>query len=182
MHKTSDNHIILENRECYNCIIDHKGFIYSDKKCPECNGTGKSKKGTGKGDCKVCHSFKTVVDFDNYKPCPICKGTNSIKESAYDFISSTSGLWEGLEFIVIRTEQYNTWIDSYIGLGSVYSVVDYGNAYHNTDENIINEVKANNSCHQLIKIVNNENELKLCDKIGIIVRKDGYQVKALFEN
>lgn len=171
MQRLANNTVRLETRHCHMC---NEGQVAGKKRCAQCNGTGNGKKG-GKGTCRGCLGFKTQPDFENTVPCPYCRGTTIVPETAYDTVPQH--LWESLTFRVYRENRRGTWNEAYLAFGDVYSVTDYGAAWNaNDDDALIAKVRDRRSGCQLVKITNAEGIL--CDHIAIRVHRDGYVVEA----
>jgi hypothetical protein len=69
-----------------------------------------------------------------------------------------------------------TFNEAYLGIGTVYSVTDYGRYKHETDEQIIEHVKSGlnpQACNYV-----NRDTMRLCHKIVILTSNSGYSAYA----
>jgi len=110
--------------------------------------------------------------------CGSCKGTLTLAENYCDDIT----LPAEMPFRVIRENRNNTFNENYFGMGSLWSSTDYGDAAKMTDEALIAQVRAKATKAQAVNIVRSKDDLTLCDYIAIVVTRDGYSVKAGWNN
>lgn len=183
MNLNSDNTITLETRECSSCRWIAPGKVAGRKTCDACNGTGNGKRG-GKNGCKSCHGFRTRPDHDNLVTCPNCKGTAIQPENWTD--TTTGNVLVALLTLPItvrRSERGQTWNEAYLGLGSLYSVTDYGRHTEQTDAELIQSVRDDLGRHtQLCNVAEKAEDGTLTFAAGIVIdcSRNGYSVRAHF--
>ena len=100
---------------------------------------------------------------------------------ARHFQHDTVQLPQDFPIRVLRVHRGNTFNENYLGLGTLFSVTDYGSAAKKTDEEVIQEVReyiAHNKGTQAINVVRSKDDLTLCDDLGVTVTRDGYSVRA----
>lgn len=169
--KLKNNNLVFEVVNCWHC--QGKGTFEYGTFCPNYN-----KKMYGKV-CKYCgsksqHGHK--VTGKEIKECDICKGTGKVQETESDFLPKE--IWQNLTFKVTREQRNLTLGESLLALNLVYSCTDYGRAWKETDENLIDSVKNDQGSHQVNKIYKDGN---LCNYINIILTQNGYTVVAVFD-
>ena len=169
--KIVDGKIVLETRPCSRCdgkgeveqyqTCPHHGTAMRGKACPFCGSTTKHGH-SGK------HTGVMII-------CSNCDGKKNVPEDLYDY--APEAIWTGLTFKVYRQARQNTWNESYLGAGCIYSAEDYGQAAKMPDDEVIAKVKASGN-HQAVKFAKEDNTL--ADHIGIFVTLNGYSVRAVF--
>lgn len=107
--------------------------------CPTCRGTGRGSLG-GRDGCKRCHGLKTAYDHSTRVPCRACHGTytDAADEDRCDYLPAA--IVATLPISVYRANRLNSWNESNLGLGCVYSCTDYGRANESTDADVIAKV------------------------------------------
>jgi len=183
--RIENNVLVLEEKDC-GCIKDDRTppgtrvrrFGY--KKCTKCKGTGMR----GSGRCRECNArdgyFSAtnprkagyVPDYsvvEEIQPCDACHGKLVVLENRTDNLSL-----DIIRAIPMRVERMPnreiTFNESYLGFGTVYSVVDYGRHKDLSDEEIIAEVKASpnkQACNYVLRDL-------LCDEIVIVSSNQGF--------
>lgn len=174
--RKENNQLILERKNCDRCSPNN-GQVCSMLTCRTCNGTGKGKRGKV-GGCRACFGSTQEVRWDIPIPCPHCNGNyqNVTPETFTD--SLPEGMFASLEFRVIRSMAQMSMREQVFGVG-VYSCVDYGTAFKQTDEEIIAEVKLHRGV-QACSVVNSKGEF--CSFVAIVVKPQGFSVVAAFED
>jgi hypothetical protein len=176
--KIENGKIVFENKECYSC--NGHGHPLASKTCPDCLGSGNGKRGK-RGGCRSCFGRKTVTDFsrrDTSQVCEICKGSKVVMEDRHDWC--TTEIWQSLNFKVNRdpTGRFG-FNESYLGLGYVSCITDYGTAFKaNDDAALIESVRKEKQSSQVCNFT--EEDGTLCDYILIIVTRSGYKLKAVY--
>jgi RecJ-like exonuclease len=169
--KIVDGKIVLEIKACSAC--DGKGEREEYMTCPNWNKAMRGKA------CSFCGSTTKHNHSGKHTgkmiPCQRCNGTGKEMEDLYNY--APEAIWQGLTFKVYRQDRQNTWNESFMGFGCVYSSEDYGQAAGMTDDEVIANVKASRS-HQAVKFAKEDNTL--ADHIGIFVTRNGYSVRAVF--
>jgi len=170
--KIVDGKIVLEIKACSYC--DGKGQREEYQSCPH---YGQAMRGKACSFCgsttKHGHSGKHTGKMIS---CDRCKGTGQEMEDLYGY--APADIWQGLTFKVYRQDRNNSWNESFLGFGCVYSCEDYGSAAKSDDAAIIEKVRASGS-HQAVKFAKEEDNT-LADHIGIFVTRNGYSVRAVF--
>jgi RecJ-like exonuclease len=172
--------------------------------CFGCNGFGKRKDGGWGGayksqemadrhgrTCRSCNGFGTwtAPDADNCHHCFYNVGRDVAVAHAGDTLPVTIGhcssvprdiataLVSEWDIIPIRVDRGMTWGESYLGLGSIYSVTDYGAAWSQTDAEVIARVKeslTDASSLQWTKIMNSDRVITRT--IAVKITRGGYNV------
>lgn len=197
--------------ECTNCTgsghVTHERAGESTK-CFTCNGFGKSKDG-GYGAYKsqamanrhgkTCHTCKgkgiyVYPDLDRCFSCSFYNPGIVVSEAHEgDILPKEIGrcgnipknvaeqLVSEWKFVVVRNDKGLNWGESFLGLGSIYSVTDYGSAWKNSsDESLIEKVKDSllTSSTQWVSVIT-ENDRKIVSVIGIKLTPNGYSIVSL---
>lgn len=189
------NTIILGHRDCF-CVIGAagNGREYADKSCGACHGTGRTKGGTGKGECRACAGHYPrghVTDFDHTIPCKRCQGNWSRHDPAdccdYATPEVIDHVFANIPFVVVRQARDSSFNEHSLGLGCWYSISGYdkGKYAAMTDEALVAEVRAHSKHVQYTKFCNDTDDrqvLELCSEVLIIVTDYGYSVRSAFGN
>jgi hypothetical protein len=196
MRVDENNIVILEKKNCY-CSRDSRlepGTVidrFKPKLCPKCKGTGRR----GNGRCRNCnnrdeyfsHNFPRtpgyVADYQNFttKVCSTCKGNweNALDENLTDTLSG-----DYLSKIPIRVmrrpERSQTFNEAHLGIGTIYSITDYGKHKNYHESWIISKIRdsiVNDGfvSRQACKYTDRDT-MKLCDEILVITNNNGYSV------
>ena len=175
-----DNKVVLGTRECH-CV--------------------RSTAGTGKAwNIKYCQNYTKAQGTHNciLKKCPNnpsgkrewhelsryivtcsgCGGAGKVEENYCDTLT----LPENFPIRVQRVGRGNTFNENYLGMGCLYSSMDYGEAAKKTDKEVEALVRANRSTlqTQAVKVVKSKDNLTLCDFLLVNVTANGYSVRAGF--
>ena len=182
--------VTLEPTNCRSCHYAAKpGMQYAQDKCTKCGGTGNGPRG-GAGGCKTCHGWKTVTNTEKFVPCSTCKGDyeGASMESSCDHPDDAT-MARLIELIpvtkVMRNHERQTFNEQHIGLGCIYTSVDYGDAWAASDDDVRAKVTETllRDRTQLIKLevrsMSEGNTVKLADEINVIVKPTGYSVVAV---
>lgn len=183
--RVEGNRVILERKDCHMC--DENGTVAARvwELCEKCKGTGKR----GNGRCRNCNDRDGyypwgkipghVVKYDHNKrvKCRTCDGVhhNTQAENWTDDVDVSF-----LPVEVLRTRRVQDWVESHIGAG-VYTIIDYGRHKTMSDEEIIAPVVKELKDVQACKVVNNKEELRICDKIIVITADGGYSAIPYWE-
>jgi len=186
--------VFLESTDCRRCrhysdLENGRGWIREpiQDDCPNCLGTGRTKKGKGKGQCKWysreshahCYRGKVTVGYREVL-CPECGG---------DFEGKSLENWTDtvpveivslLPVEVVRSSREHSFIEHNIGVG-LFSCTDYGRSSELSDEKLASSVQEEilRRPPQLCKIVRAKNDLTLRDKIVVLTSRNGYSVLAI---
>ena len=177
--------IVYEREDCY-CAnyASGPGTEFGTKPCEVCHGTGKGKRGKP-GGCRECHGLGRNVDMQSRVPCARCKGNYKGygMEDRYSFVPRGPLMNEILARVplrLVRQDRAQTFNEAYLGLGSLFSVSDYGRAWETkSDAALLDKVREEirTSIVQVTHIVNDEDELP--SDFIIVVQRGGYSVRAL---
>lgn len=175
-----ENKIVFGRKNC-SCSYnpDHAGKACGRIKCEKCKGTGRTKGGTGKGQCRSCYGgVVTSWEPEHLRVCPSCKGQWENAEVENDCDSMPQSIWEGLEFRVIRHNREMSGNEQLLAIGCVFSCNDYGRSKGKTDAEMIAEVKQHSHV-QACKVCDKDGNL--CQYVGIFMTNGGYSVRAVFD-
>jgi hypothetical protein len=174
-----DNTITLTTHDCVMCKhAPGKEREVVDSKCGTCNGTGRGPRG-GKRGCKTCAgSGRDWVNTGRIIDCRACKGTTQVPDDRCTTIPSE--VWEKIPFKyqVVRESRSATFNESYLGMGMLYSVIDYGRAWDNPDDEAFlkNEKSRMGNNVQLLNVWTEEKGL--ADRLVLVITHNGYYVVA----
>lgn len=195
--RVENNILILEPKDCTTCDDERtpEGKIialFEYNLCPKCKGTGKR----GNGRCRECNDrngyysrvaprrpgyvpdYSRIADIET---CPTCGGNphNAMQENLTDRIDLD--IIRALPFEVLHADaRRQTFNEAYLGIGTVYSVTDYGRYRNETDEQIIEHVKSGLN-PQACNYADRETH-ELCKKIVILTSNNGYSAYARWED
>lgn len=163
--------------------------MYALKTCPACGGTGKR----GRGRCReCCTGYRPVPGkLRNYsqvaelRPCPACGGNyrNAKWETWFDCAPAEAV--RDIPLQVVRQDRSASWNESFLGLGCLFSVVDYGRAWESSDAEVMERVRDGCDHVQACKIVQVDREamtLPVVPLLAVIVSRGGYSVRAVFDD
>jgi hypothetical protein len=171
--KVIDGTVVFEERQCSSCLHDTPGQIAGKQPCATCSGTGKGKRGKV-GGCQSCHGYQTQPDFDNLVPCPRCQETGLVAETITDTIPSE--IVRSLPVVVIREDRRATWNEQYLGLGSLWSTIDYGRSWQLPDAEVIAQARESMTFVQACKVAPDG---ILCQALCILLHRQGYTLTAV---
>jgi hypothetical protein len=171
--RVENGRLVFGLEDCVSCMGTKT--IVGRKACTLCRGTGRTKGGQGKGDCRKCNGFKTEIDRDTHLPCPSCNATGKVQSNSCSYVPDK--LYQGMEFRVFRSDRPQSINEALCGMGYVYSLTDYGRHESETDATIIAEVRAHGGV-QATKIALDDGTLAAY--IGIFCNRNGYSVKAVW--
>ena len=165
--------VTLEKRECFSC--NGEGKKKELKRCPRCerNQHGKACQHCG-SKSKYSHRF---LDTGQMIECSSCKGTGQVDEGTCDYIPNELlvEIYNITPIIIYRQPgRALSWSEEHMGLGCLYSCVDYGRSHKLPDGALLDDVKSHSV--QLTKIA--KDGVSLCDHIGVFVGAEGYSVRA----
>lgn len=200
--------LTLERKDCTACAGSSRraevprGYqpVFGFRKCGKCNGTGRR----GSGKCRECNGDYQrsrrqydanaapagfVTDYDTVarlEQCPKCHGAWEAAEweNFTDYAPQLASA--SLPLRIVRQDRGASWNESYLGIGCLWSVVDYGAAWAMSDEDLESKVAADlyNRRVQACKIVapysREDKEAALCDYVAVVVTRGGYSLRAVF--
>lgn len=112
--------------------------------------------------------------------CRGCNGTAIVPETITD--SVPQDIYRGLPVRIVDTGRENSWNESHLGMGCVYSCADYGRAYEAYAADpakgtamLIADVRSQTYV-QACKIARDDGTL--CKGIVVMLNRNGYSVRA----
>lgn len=171
--KLIDGKIVMELRDCTPC--SGRGVTAKRVTCPRCRGTRRGPRG-GRNGCRCLDG--TVYSDTLTVTCSVCNGSKKEMETRYDSIPHE--IWSALNFRIVRDPK-GRWgfNESYLGLGYVMSVTDYGTAWErNNDAELLEKIKADKGYLQALNIC--DENLTVCKEIVVMVTPNGYKGKAVY--
>lgn len=176
--KIVDGKLVLETRTCWNC--NGTQLINEWIKCPQCNGTGKQ---SNRRNCLLCRNQRvlgktpSVVLSKGTGHCTSC--TDGIMPEAIGDYAPQE-MWQSLNFVVYRSDRQQQLVEKLFGFGC-WSVTDYGDHKHLTDESLIAAVRyASTGRHSIQACKFVKEDFTVCNHIGIFCNNQGYSVVAVF--
>lgn len=180
MQIDTETRIVTLDTEPCTCTMGNgiPGTQPGRKTCPVCNGTRRGPRGKANG-CRNCYEG-TVTDFDNRVTCVACNGSTRVPERSTSSLNKETRaiFWSITPIRVVTVDRAASFNEQYLGLGTLFSVGDYGTAWEGMKNNreatikkITDEVRANNHM-QLCTVANKEH--RLCDEVVVTVTKGGY--------
>lgn len=131
---------------------------YPDRRCPYCGSRNR-------------HSHGIVREYT--VTCHVCNGAGKRLETAMDTVPDA--IWRKYPFRVTTCDVALTWSEAYLGLGTIYALMDYGEHHKLTDAELIAHVRNELGYVQVAKlIVLGKTSTRLADYIAIIRKRDGY--------
>lgn len=190
--RVENNIVILEPKDCTHCDDDRTpvGTVitaFEYKLCEKCNGTGKR----GSGRCRNCNSKDgyfshlsprrpgLVPDYTKIASigtCTTCGGhpENAMMENLTD--PMPVDILQAIPIEVMRSNRPQTFNEAHLGLGTIYSITDYGAHKNQTDDELITKVRDDMSgfaTQQACKYTR-RSDMRLCDKIAILTSDNGW--------
>ena len=183
-----DGKFVYESKTCASCEGFGKGARYRSN-CKTCKGTGRGPRGE-KRRCKACYGRGWEYQTDMMLPCPVCKGTGRVKQSRCDRVPLE--IVAKLPIRILIRRGGNTFNESYLGVGCVWSVADYGTAYSllrrgaelkELSERVAEfqkRIKEQLTQRSTQAIHISTEDGTLCDFIAVIVNSGGYSLRAMY--
>ena len=167
----------LEDCTCMN------GKLYGHKPCPKCHGTDRTKGGKGKGRCKACFGGK-VVDNQTLVDCERCHGTGKDQATRYSYIPKEllANMVRDIPIHIHRSNRRPTFTESYLGLGLIGGVTDYGRYKSLTDGELVDKIRAEIVEHRSQCLNYEQKDTgKLLTAAHILCHDQGYSVVPSFD-
>lgn len=183
------NRCVIYDRKPCHCAspwMPHPGTQPTRRPCPTCNGTGRGKRG-GRYGCKTCHGSGTVWDQENRVTCTSCNGDYAAAQSeGYCDRVPRPLVEEVLSLIpieVVRTNRGNSWNESHLGHGCIYSCTDYGAMAGHTDAEIrlLTRTELVQRPPQALHFFHRETG-RLVSAVAVLLTHDGYSVRSVFSS
>lgn len=190
--RVEDNIVILEPKDCTHCDDDRTppGTVitaFEYKMCLKCKGTGKR----GNGRCRNCNDRNGYYSPKNpRKPgfvpdyskiatteiCTTCNGnpTDAMMENLTDPMPVE--VLRAIPIQVMRSNRPQTFNEAHLGIGTIYSVTDYGAYKNQSDDELIAKVRDDMSgfaTQQACKYTRRF-DMRLCDVIIIATSDNGW--------
>lgn len=173
--------------------VENGKLVYATTTCWTCNGTGAYRpnhpcprydRPQNGQPCPHCGS--TTKHGHHYLPdgqdvtCGRCQGTGKVPENRYDYLPSE--IVTAIPLVVVRSNRAITFNESYLGIGCLWSSVDYGAHRRLSDEALAEKIRSDMSqghsvqaCHVVDK------EDRLPPFIAICCNNQGYSVRSAWE-
>jgi len=189
--------LTLERVDCRTCrstrsdVPQGTRAVFATIPCPKCKGTGRR----GNGQCRECKPYTfqpgrpagQVIDYQTVaalEPCPTCDG-HPISAGLENFTDNAPPeAIAALPLNVVRQERGNSWNESHLALGCLWSCTDYGRANGMTDAQVAQSIRDDKALQrvQACKVVapyqRGDTSARLADSLAIIVTRNGYSVRA----
>jgi hypothetical protein len=172
--------LTLDVKQCTRC--GGRGDQPTHITCPRCNGTQRGPRG-GRGGCG-CYGGK-VWDHENRVTCDNCHGNpdGASRETWTDAAPVEAVM--SMSLIVIRQDRGGSWNESYLGLGCLWSSVDYGERWEREDdtpllEEIVEQLRHDRT--QACKIIASDYDrdaptAQVARGLAILLHRNGYSVR-----
>lgn len=154
------------------------------KTCPTCNGTRRGPRGKI-GGCRACYNG-TVPDFANLVTCERCNGTASVPETTCSRLPDDVRrmFWDITPVRVFLADRGISFNESYLGLGTLYSMADYGRAWEGMEkdrEGTLRKITDEMRKESIQATTIMDKSKRLCDHIVVIITRGGYSVRPSFK-
>ena len=143
---SADRKFIFENRtrECHMCD-DGKSYKYTET-CSVCDGKKRFLKGNRRYKCKTCggDGYTMLKQRVETGACRFCDGSQTISLNEYDNMQDVDKVWvfeNVFNFDKPYTKPTSSFNESYLGLGIVCGITDYGRYKSLSDEDFVKEVR-----------------------------------------
>lgn len=172
--RVEDGKLIYESRTCGTC--DGTGRYRGNHPCPRYDRPQKGQ------PCPFCGS--TTRYGHHYLPdaedmvCPRCQRTLQEPETRCDYLPQE--VLASIPIVVVHSNRAITWNESYLGVGCLWSTVDYGRHKTMTDEQLVAEVRdGRHSSVQATAVVDDQDRLP--PFIAICCSDQGYSVRSAWK-
>lgn len=167
--------LVLERGECHQCW--GAGTVPTQIPCPACNGTRRGPRG-GRNRCG-CYDG-TVWDQENRVTCPGCNGhpEGAREETRYD--SLPQGSLAAIPLYLVRQNRDISWNESYIGMGTIHSLSDYGRAWGMTDGEVLDKVHAELETEWVQGCKISDESCNVCSALLVTLHRGGYSIWPVF--
>lgn len=179
---TESKSIVFHSVECWNCKGSGK-----DKRFNLCPNDGRGNKGFIKGKCKHCETTRAANHnrLESFKVtrCAFCDNSSGLKlYNEFDSSVDAGLLADNIELIVLdNSNQGSTFNESYLGLGLIGGVTDYGSYITRSGGNKIellnivrDNLRENLARRQFGNFITADNTL--IDKAIVRLAVDGYHI------
>ena len=171
--------------------VEDGRIVYEAKPCPGCNGTGRFRpvqrcprydRPQNGQPCPHCGATRKYdhhyLPSDQEETCVQCAGRGQVLEDRCDYLPRE--ILSALPIVVVRSDRSITWNESYLGLGCLWSTVDYGRHRTMTDEELVAGVRnGQHGSTQAIAVVDDQGRLP--PFIAICCSDSGYSVRSAWK-
>ena len=172
--------------------IENGKPTYELRQCPSCGGKGtikpmhtcpRDRQAQRGKPCPYCgattkwhHSWQYNLSADMAKDrvCGHCQGTTKVMETRYDYMPAE--ITQAHPILVVRSNRGITWNEAHLGLGCLWSSVDYGVHQKMSDEDLVEKVRGNMKSVQACHVVNDQDQLPPFIAVGC--SDQGYSVRS----
>jgi hypothetical protein len=135
------------------------------KPCPDCGATRKL-------------DHKGFIPTAESRQCGRCEGSGTVLETRYDYLPKD--ILEAIPLLLVRQDRGATFNESLLGLGCLWSAIDYGRAWKTPEDQFLTQVRQEIDKHgpaQACHVVDGQDQLP--PAIGVFVHRDGYSLRAM---
>ena len=164
--KIENGTLVLETTSCHCASTPTPGQIVPIQSCCQ------------KKRCTVCKGdgylrLQAVI-------CNTCNGTRRRAETFSDYVPQE--MIDSVPVRILRADRQASWNESYLGIGCVYSCIDYGDAARQSDEALLARLKERNTHFQACHFVRLENRqpVEFVEAFGVYVNRSGFSVRPIF--
>lgn len=176
----------LEKKNCTGCGYSGRpGTESTPLPCSGCKGTGRGPRGGVRG-CRKCYGSGKEYDHENRRqPCSVCRG-DYVGFTTENFCDNAPAeAIAALPLAVVRQYRDQSWNESYLGLGTVWSCTDYGTAWAGTDEDLVTRVASDLAKERVqatkIAVYDRDSDVAyLADSLVIVLTQTGYSVRPVY--
>jgi hypothetical protein len=174
--------LTLDFKTCTCCY--GRGDLPTRTSCRACKGTGNGPRG-GRGGCRQCHGNGRAYDHDLRIVCKNCGGEPERKSKETWTDTAPVEAVMSMSLIVIRQDRGGSWNENFLGLGCLWSSVDYGERWKRDDDTpLLEEIveKLRNDRTQACKIIasdydRNAPTAPVARGLAILLHRNGYSLR-----
>ena len=169
-------------------------LIYEPRVCPGCDG-GKTVGGFRRCSfydkpmrghpCPDCGSTRRYghncgISTAERSLCGRCEGSGTVLETRYDYLPAD--ILQVVPVLIVRQNRAATFNESLLGLGCLWSSIDYGQAWGMPEDQLYAKVRQAIVKHssQACSVVDDQDCLP--PAIGVFVHREGYSVRPITED
>lgn len=175
--RVENNTLVLEPTNC----MCGDGTQPTRQVCTTCDGTGRGPRG-GRNGCRSClGGCGWTWNHEVTRPCNRCGG-DFLGADMEDYCDrAPDEIFETIEIRVYRSGRAQSFNESLLGLGCLWSTTDYGDHQDLSDEALVAKVRKGCTHVQATKVVRSKDDLRLPDHLGVFCNRNGYSVRPVFE-